>query len=154
MKPNKAKKIANAALPTTPLTNASTPPPNMDSDDEFMSGASSLEEDFGGTQDSDNDSLGDGEISARCHGRVFVRHNTDALTTQTLTMMNQISASHKTKTSSSLPGNLTKLNSRSSALRTYKPTKTCKSMRSPPFLASHQSPRPYYYDMHDGTKSG
>ncbi len=59
---NKANKTVNAALPATPLTNASTTP-IMDSDDEFMSGASSLEEDFGGTQDSENESLGDGEIS-------------------------------------------------------------------------------------------
>lgn len=33
----------------------------MDSDDEFMSGVSSQEEDFGGTQQSDDDSLGDGK---------------------------------------------------------------------------------------------
>ena len=32
----------------------------MDSDDEFMSGLSSEEEAFGGTQDSDDGSLGDG----------------------------------------------------------------------------------------------
>lgn len=41
-----------------------TPPPTtMDSDDEFMSGLSSADEDFGVAQDSDDDSLGDGE----CH---------------------------------------------------------------------------------------
>jgi len=32
----------------------------MDSDDEFMSGQSSQDEDFGGDQDSDGGSLGDG----------------------------------------------------------------------------------------------
>ena len=33
----------------------------MDSDDEFMSGLSSQEEDFGGTQESDDGSLGEGQ---------------------------------------------------------------------------------------------
>ncbi len=32
----------------------------MDSDDEFMSGLSSQDEDFGGAQESDDGSLGDG----------------------------------------------------------------------------------------------
>lgn len=32
----------------------------MDSDDEFMSGLSSQEEEFGGTEESDDGSLGDG----------------------------------------------------------------------------------------------
>ena len=67
----KVKKVANAALPTTPLTNASTTPV-MDSDDEFMSGASSQEEDFGGTQDSENDSLGDGETCLHYRHRYFL----------------------------------------------------------------------------------
>ena len=45
------------SLPATPLN---TPPlTTMDSDDEFMSGLSSQEEAFGGTQDSDDGSLGD-----------------------------------------------------------------------------------------------
>lgn len=70
-KSTKAKKVANAALPATPLTNASTTPV-MDSDDEFMSGTSSQEEDFGGTQDSENDSLGDGE-SYFCSPPCFVQ---------------------------------------------------------------------------------
>jgi hypothetical protein len=34
----------------------------MDSDDEFMSGLSSQEENFGGTQESDDGSLGDGML--------------------------------------------------------------------------------------------
>lgn len=42
-----------APLDTPPLT-------TMDSDDEFMSGLSSQEEEFGGTQESDDGSLGDG----------------------------------------------------------------------------------------------
>ena len=56
----KSTPVVDTALPTTPLTNQSTPPPTMDSDDDFMSGVSSQEEDFGGTQDSDNYSLGEG----------------------------------------------------------------------------------------------
>lgn len=42
-----------------------TPLTAMDSDDEFMSGLSSQEEDFGGTQESDDDSLGDGQYRLR-----------------------------------------------------------------------------------------
>lgn len=48
----------------TPAITLNTPPlTTMDSDDEFMSGLSSQEDDFGGTQDS-GDELGIGEISA------------------------------------------------------------------------------------------
>lgn len=51
-------RVPNAALPTTPLTNMSTPPPMMDSDDEFMSGVSSQEDAFGNVEESDDGSLG------------------------------------------------------------------------------------------------
>lgn len=59
-KQSRESEVADAALPSTPLTNASTLSPIMDSDDEFMSGASSQEEDFEGTEDSDDGSLGNG----------------------------------------------------------------------------------------------
>jgi len=51
-----APRSSNTALNTPPLT-------TMDSDDEFMSGLSSQDEDFGGAQDSDDGSLGDGTYS-------------------------------------------------------------------------------------------
>jgi hypothetical protein len=44
-----------AALPATPQTEESTPPPDMDSDDDFMSGASS--QDFDNNFDSDDGSV-------------------------------------------------------------------------------------------------
>ncbi|KAI9816582.1 MAG: hypothetical protein M1827_001714 [Pycnora praestabilis] len=50
-----SKKVANTVTPATPQTPAST---SMDSDDEYVSGASS-EDDFGEDQDSDDGSLGD-----------------------------------------------------------------------------------------------
>jgi len=48
-----ANKSAATALNTPPLT-------TMDSDDEFMSGLSSQDEDFGVVEESDDGSLGDG----------------------------------------------------------------------------------------------
>lgn len=59
--PNKYSATASsgAALNTPPLT-------TMDSDDEFMSGLSSQDEDdFGGAQESDDGSLGDGTCTFR-----------------------------------------------------------------------------------------
>lgn len=56
----KISQIADVASPITPITNTSTPPRSMDSDDEYMSGTSSQEEGFDGTQESDDGSLGDG----------------------------------------------------------------------------------------------
>lgn len=57
-KQTKTEDTDQHSLPATPLN---TPPlTTMDSDDEFMSGLSSQEEAFGGTQDSDDGSLGDG----------------------------------------------------------------------------------------------
>ena len=55
-KKHKLEEVPNAALPATPLTTPSTPLVKMDSDDEFMSGASSQE--FDDIQDSDDGSLG------------------------------------------------------------------------------------------------
>lgn len=55
--------VAESSLISQPPGAPNTPPhtlTTMDSDDEFMSGVSSQEEDFGGTQQSDDDSLGDG----------------------------------------------------------------------------------------------
>ncbi len=59
------KKDAAPQLPTTPLTEPGSPTPQpMDSEDEFMSDASSREEeDFEGTQDSDAGSIGEGKLS-------------------------------------------------------------------------------------------
>ena len=59
----KRPKIQGKIAPTTSQAALSTPPlTTMDSDDEFMSGLSSQDEGFGATQDSDDDSLGDGEF--------------------------------------------------------------------------------------------
>lgn len=66
-KAKKASKIATqptapSRLPVTPVTELGTPTAtSMDSDDEFMSEGSS-QEDFEGTQDSDDGSLGEGEV--------------------------------------------------------------------------------------------
>lgn len=57
-KQHTAATVGNRLPPRAPLD---TPPlTTMDSDDEFMSGLSSQEEKFGGTQESDDGSLGDG----------------------------------------------------------------------------------------------
>lgn len=59
--------VAESGLISPPPGAPNTPPhtlTTMDSDDEFMSGVSSQEEDFGGTQQSDDDSLGDGRCLA------------------------------------------------------------------------------------------
>ena len=59
------KASSRAALNTPPLT-------TMDSDDEFMSGLSSQDEDdFGGAQESDDGSLGDGTCTL--HGGMFIK---------------------------------------------------------------------------------
>lgn len=64
MKQSKAARVGKDSLPTIPLN---TPPlSKMDSDDEFMSGLSSQEENFGGTEDSDDGSLGDGMFLFEC----------------------------------------------------------------------------------------
>lgn len=51
--------------PTTPITDDGSPDPaEMDSEDEFMSDALSIEDnDFDGTQDSEIESLGGGQYS-------------------------------------------------------------------------------------------
>jgi hypothetical protein len=62
-KSSKKESAAQLETPTTPLTELDSPIPQpMDSDDEFMSDASSQEEeDFEGTQDSEAGSVGDGQ---------------------------------------------------------------------------------------------
>ena len=47
-------------LPQTPETTVVTPTTIMDSDDEYLSGMSSIGDDFEGTQQSDAESLGEG----------------------------------------------------------------------------------------------
>ena len=60
---SKKPRIQEKTAPTTSQAALSTPPlTTMDSDDEFMSGLSSQDEGFGADQDSDDDSLGDGEL--------------------------------------------------------------------------------------------
>lgn len=60
----KPTKAGRGAANTSSTSALNTPPPTtMDSDDEFMSGLSSQDEDFGGAQDSDDGSLGDGTCS-------------------------------------------------------------------------------------------
>ena len=56
----KVDRAASSTLAATPPTTASNSLLTMESDDEFMSGASSQEDDFAGTQDSDDGSLGEG----------------------------------------------------------------------------------------------
>ena len=72
----KTKTVARAAtspdvpLPATPQTQPSTSPSKMDSDDDFMSGASS--QGFGGTLDSD-----DGSVAGEYHHSVRLRNRLD-----------------------------------------------------------------------------
>ena len=47
-------------LPQTPETTVVTPTTTMESDDEYLSGMSSIGDDFEGTQGSDAESLGEG----------------------------------------------------------------------------------------------
>ena len=56
-KKQKLDEVPDAALPVTPQTTPSTPIAEMDSDDDFMSGASSQDFDDD-IQDSDDESLG------------------------------------------------------------------------------------------------
>lgn len=73
----------------------------MDSDDEFMSGLSSQEEAFGGTQDSDDGSLDDGAYFT-IKIKVLITNSslTCAFLLQNLmTMMSQTMGFHRIKTS-------------------------------------------------------